>query len=272
MPNRFEKHSKATLFILLFISLLILFLGFEKLVGISLGHTEEQTRHIRLREHSPFLDKMISPVVEDFKYSDKLPDKDYAFSTDKYGFIKPSLPYTTANLTLAFIGGSTTECMFIDTEKRFPYLTGKLLSNENYKVNAINSGVAGNDTLNSINIYLNKIIPLQPDIAILMHNINDLSLLLYENTYWNQNEYRSPIIHEDKSIKAFLKTLLPNTYEFLFRIKANITGHVDEFSEQRGSHKAIDKNRILKMFEENLKVFIGIFKSQRNSTCIDDTS
>lgn len=262
MSNRFEKSSKLTLTIVLLISSIIILIVFEKLVGTTLGLTEEQVRHIRLREHSPMLDKTMSPISSDLKETDGLVDKPYAFATDEHGFIKPSLIHQNPDLIVAFIGGSTTECMHVDVEKRFPYLTGKLLSSNKLKVNSINAGVSGNDSLNSINAYTNKILPLKPDIAVLMHNINDLSILLYEGSYWNHNKFRSPIIQEDKSVKAFLKTILPNTYEFLFRIKANITGHVDEFSAQRGSNKVIDQKRIQELFESNLKIFIEISKAK----------
>lgn len=262
MSNRFEKSSKLTLTIVLLISLIIILIVFEKLVGTTLGLTEEQVRHIRLREHSPILDKTMTPISTDMKETDSLVDKPYAFATDEHGFIKPSLVHKNPDSIIAFIGGSTTECMYVDAQKRFPYLTGELLSGDTLKVNSINAGVSGNDTLNSINAYTNKILPLQPDIAVLMHNINDLSILLYEESYWNQNEFRSPIILEDKSLKAFLKAILPNTYEFLFRIKANITGHADEFYAQRDSNKVIDQKRIQELFESNLKIFIEISKAK----------
>jgi len=197
---------------------------FEKLVGISLGHKETDTRHIRLRENAPHLSLMLTPSDHELKHSENLERKAYDFSTDAHGFLLPSLIHNNADLTVAFIGGSTTECMYVDADKRFHHLVSQSMSNDTYKVNTINAGVSGNDSLNSINAYLNKVIPIKPDIAILMH--------------------------------------LPNSFELLHRIKATLAGPVDEFADDRGKTKAIDQQNIYRQFEENLDVFISISKAK----------
>lgn len=243
-------------------SLLVMLIVFEKLVGMSLGHSETETRHIRLRENTPLLDLKLSPSAAELVLSENLENKAYGFATDKNGFLQPSLTNENADLTLAFIGGSTTECMYVDADKRFHNAVSDLLSNDKRKINALNAGVSGNDSLNSINAYLNKVVPLQPDIALLMHNINDLSTLLHEGSYWNNNGFRSPIIYEDKSLKAILKTIFPNSFELLHRVKSELSGPVDEFAHDRGKTKTINEQGIYRLFEENLKLFISISKAK----------
>ena len=236
--------------------------GFEILLGLVLGNHKTDTRHIRLRENSPHLNLMLSPSEAKLKISENLENKAYAFATDKNGFLLPAFTHTNPDLTLAFIGGSTTECMYVDADKRFPYLISKQLNNDSRRVNAINAGVSGNDSLNSINAYLNKVVPMKPDIAILMHNINDLSTLLHEASYWNNNDYRSPIIQEDKSLKTFLKALMPNSFELLYRVKSSLSDPVDEFAHGRSQTKTIDAERIYGLFKDNLNIFISISKAK----------
>lgn len=262
MANRFEKKSKFTLFTIIAILSLLLLILFEILLEFSLGHKAGDSRYIRLRENAPHLDWEITPSAAKMNLSENLDRKPYSFATDENGFLLPSLLHENADFTLAFIGGSTTECMYVDAQKRFHYLVGESLSNDTRKVNTINAGVSGNDSLSSINAYLNKIIPLKPDIAILMHNINDLSTLLHEDSYWNKNAYRSPIIYPDKSLKAFIKTTLPNSFELLYRFKSKLTGPVDEFAHDRGKTKSIDVEHIYQLFEENLTLFISISKAK----------
>jgi len=248
---------------LLAISLCILLFIFEILMGFVLDNNKEDTRFIRLRENPPLIDIERKPSKAHLDYSENLANKSYRFRTDANGFLYPSFPHGNyADKTIAFIGGSTTECMFVDEESRFPYLVGKQLSTEQHKVNAINAGVSGNDSLHSINAYLNKVIPFKPDIAVLLNNINDLSVLLHEDTYWNNNPYRSPIGYEDKSLNALIKIALPNTYEFLFRFKTNIKGNIDEFANDRGKPKHINADRIYALFEDNLEMFIGVSKAK----------
>ena len=242
--------------------MLLLLLGFEKLIGLSFGQYKADTRYIRLRENLPLQNLKLTLNDAELEFTENIENKTYVFATDENGFIQPSLIHKNADLTLAFIGGSTTECMMVDEAKRFPHLTAELLSNEQFKVNSINAGVSGNDSLNSINAYLNKVIPFKPDVAILMHNVNDLSTLLHEGSYWNTNDYRSPIVYDDKSLKAFIKTKFPNIFELLYRVKSKYSGPVDEFAHDRGKTKSINAERIYSLFEENLEMFVSISKAK----------
>ena len=254
MSNRFEKHPKTTLFIIFVVFSILFLLAIEKLAGTE---SAEQVRHIRLKENSPSQSRLITPDAEIIALSDGLTVKEYPFNIDEYGFLKPSLVHQNPDKTIVFLGGSTTESMFVDEAKRFPALAGSLLEkNLNKKINTLNSGVSGNNTLHSLNIFLNKIVPLQPDIAVLMHNINDLSVLLHEGSYWNQNEYRSTLINEDHSIKALIKSKLPNTYQLAYKIKIKLLGKDREFDTDEQSKPAPDSAIILAMFHANLKTYV----------------
>jgi hypothetical protein len=93
-----------------------------------------------------------------------------------------------------FLGGSITECLFVDADHRFPYVAGQILEQETgARINSYNGGMSGSNTLNAIDILINKVIPLKPDVVVFMENINDLSTLLYEGTYWNKRTARSPL-------------------------------------------------------------------------------
>ena len=54
------------------------------------------------------------------------------------------------------------------------------------RINSYNGGMSGNNSLNVIDLLINKVIPLKPDVVVFMENINDLSTLLYEGTYWSK--------------------------------------------------------------------------------------
>ena len=104
---------------------------------------------------------------------------------------------TKPDLTLVFLGASTTACIYVEEESRFPYLVGKLLAQKTgKKITSINSGVGGNNSLHSLDILLNKIIPVRsPTSWCMMHNINDLVALIYDRTYWSKNPTRQPIVN-----------------------------------------------------------------------------
>ena len=118
--------------------------------------------------------------------SDGLVQKPFVLRVDRQGFIMPSKIHDHPDLTIAFLGGSTTECTYVDEDNRFPYLAGRLLERQTHlKVNSYNAGRSGNNTLHCLNVLLNKVVNLKPDIVVLMENINDLAILMYEKTYWN---------------------------------------------------------------------------------------
>lgn len=99
--------------------------------------------------------------------------------TDANGFIQPSLLHDKPDWTVAFVGGSTTAMNWVLEEKRFPHLAGQVLERRlGKKINTVNAARSGNNTLHSIFIVLAKLYPLKPDFIVMMHAINDLSLLL----------------------------------------------------------------------------------------------
>src|SRR4030042_516486 len=107
------------------------------------------------------------------------------------------------DLPIDFFGGSTTECVYVDEDNRVPYLAGRLLERQTHlKVNSYNAGRSGNDTLHCINVLMNKVVNLKPDLVVLMENINDLAILMYDKTYWNHHPSRSPLMEKPPTLKT----------------------------------------------------------------------
>jgi len=276
-PNWFEKNPKKTLFFSILVLLLALTWATEKILAYQSGvHRSGIRRFIRLREYEPRYSAYISPSEDEIKKSDSLRAQNYLFRTDRDGFIIPSKIHEHPDLTLVFFGGSTTACHYVDEDQRFPYLAGRLLEEHaKLKVNSYNSGVGGNNSLHSIDILLNKVMPLRPDIALMMHNINDMTILLYEKTYWDNNPSRSPLIEIRPyafSSKEIINLVIPNLYDELknmekrirrtFYPKTRNKSLVDEFSHVRGKKIAIDKPYLLKEFKMNLQLFINICQAR----------
>jgi hypothetical protein len=230
-------------------------------------------RYIALRESPPLMADYFTPSEEDQKDQDSLVIKKYKFRIDKNGFIVPSEKYAHPDLSIVFLGGSTTECMYVDEENRFPYLAGCLLEKEcHLKINSYNGGVGGNNSLHSLDNLLNKVLPLHPKIVLMMHNINDLSILLYEKTYWNNNPYKCVIVTEDHGVvsltRIVVKKFIPNLYRQILQI-VNIRKLIrtaeygDEFEVIRSKKVAYDRDEIMKNYGENLDLFITICKTKK---------
>ncbi len=152
-------------------------------------------RHVRLRELPPDLVWIAVPSEEQLSGSDGLVRREYSVRTDDAGFMMPSRIHDAPDLTIIFLGGSTTECVYNDETKRWPYQVGRLIEQQTgLRINAINGGKGGSHSLHSITVLLSKVIPLEPDFVVLMHNINDFAHLLHHRSYWNRDSERSIVI------------------------------------------------------------------------------
>ena len=198
--NWFERHPKKTILWLVLIFILAGAYGAEKLLA-HLNRTHNlvlftERRYINLREILPGLDTVDVPPDKAVRESDGLVQKPYRVRTDARGFMLPFNRHEKPDLTLVFLGGSTVACIYVEEENRFPYLVGNLLAQKTGKqITSINSGVGGSNSLHSLDILLNKIIPVRPDVVVMMHNINDLVALIYDQTYWSKNPSRAAIVN-----------------------------------------------------------------------------
>jgi lysophospholipase L1-like esterase len=99
------------------------------------------------------------------------------FRTDKRSYLLPSRRFEMPDATVAFLGGSTTECMVVQEELRFPARVSYLLEKQGLKVNTLNAGKSGNTIHDSINVLLNHIVEDKPDVVVLMEASNDIGVL-----------------------------------------------------------------------------------------------
>tara|TARA_R110002110_G_scaffold383245_4_gene594678 strand:+ start:36800 stop:37837 length:1038 start_codon:yes stop_codon:yes gene_type:complete len=254
-PSIFEQHAKKTAVGLLLIIIGLLYLVFFP-KWFNNSHTEYEDkslktiltqyyfsrvidnnvkRFIKLREHEPNKSKPDRPSRNYVKnIPGHLERRYYAMDIESNGFIAPSAVHEQPDIKVVFLGGSTTECLYMDADKRFPYLVGRLLEKKlGLKVNSYNGGVSANESMHSINILLNKVLPMKPDMVVMMHNINDLVMLRLHGNY-----------HYPNSLKSHLQTA------------KNVFTHV----EYPKGLEAIENEKIAQAFQKNLEMFIAICK------------
>lgn len=263
------KKCLFNLLISLAVFVALLF-GAEFLLGAISDQTPKKLvprRHISLKEHSPGASKTYEQDLTLFTGEEPNGETRQArFEIDEKGYIEPSNILENPDLRIAFLGGSTTECMDVAESKRFPYLVGQLLNKEGLTVNTMNAAVSGNNSGHTMNIYLNKVLMEKPDIAVMMHNVNDLNILLARKSYWDTNGPPTHIIKEKVSLKTALavrvKSVLPNMgmrfdnvlWKFRKEPKQIVTS-LPKLSEE-------DRLNIFQQFKENLKLFVSISRTK----------
>ena len=276
--NWFERNSKKTIFLLLIVLFLFIAYGSEKILqyknqGMGFNYNLPN-RAIALREYRPYMKELLQAGKKEVYY-DTLVPKHYLLRIDSDGFIMPSKKYSDPDISMVFLGASTTECRFVEEENRFPYLTGLLLERKlGIKINSYNAARSGNHSLHSLDILLNKVVPIKPAFAIMMHNINDISILLYEKSYWNKNKSRSVIFDmNDEIVSNFFRIMrdrwIPNLSAEMRNFDRSIRSlwksdskANDEFATARGKPIVVDKSGMVEQFEMNLQSFIYLCKAR----------
>jgi len=279
MPvNWFNRNPIKTLVITGLVMLVAITYGAEKILqyknkGIGFNFNLPH-RVITLREYRPFMQQWLEAGIEEQNY-DTLVAQKYLLRIDSDGFIVPSKKYANPDMSIVFLGGSTTECRYVAEERRFPYLAGALLEQQTgMKINSYNAARSGNHSLHSLNILLNKVVPLKPGIVVMLHNINDLVVLLYESSYWNPNSSKPVIFDINKEIDAnFFRIIrdryIPNLAAAMHNFDRSLRSlwksgkkSNDEFAKIRGKHLVVDKSGMIEQFEINLQSFIFLCKAR----------
>ncbi len=238
-------------------------------------------RYIRLREAGmPNQHISMEPPAYFPMSTDNLEMKSYSADIDSNGFIKSTAYLTNPLLNIVFLGGSTTECFFVDDSLRFPSLVGKKFQQSGKKINTYNSGVAGNHSMHSINILTNKVIHNDFQVAVLMHNINDLVHLSYNGNYYSEHNsptrasmtvMTKPEIDDNDlgffrkfglstRLKKAFQVVYPVIYEQFYRAKRNVNKNdvPKEFDWITPGPVGIEHER---QFEKNLRTFIFICRA-----------
>jgi hypothetical protein len=270
--NWFQRNPKKTLALVTGLALLLIVFAGEKILqfynhrhGVFL---ETETRYIKLAEYRPLTRFMLPFDRNLLPFTDNAFTKKYPLNIDKDGFIMPSRKYDRPDLSIVFLGGSTTECMYVDEENRFPYLAGVILERETgRKINSYNGAMAGTNSLNAIDTLVNKVLPMNPQVVVFMENINDMSTIIYDGTYWNQKTWRSPIhtVEKRKAVRQLLAEIwFPNLQgAYLNLTRTLLRGEVDQFGHYRGKKLDVDKAKIHREFDMNLQTIVEICKIRR---------
>ena len=110
-------------------------------------------------------------------------DPEVRFRTDARGYIEPARPHAAPDATVAFLGGSTTECRAVREELRFPALTAALLGERGLRVNALNAGRSAGTVHDALHVLLDRVAEDAADLALLMEAVNDAGVLARDGSY-----------------------------------------------------------------------------------------
>jgi len=269
--NAFDRHG---LFILTFLFFVFIFGSVflaEKVIYYQKGKPlAPEFRYLQWRLHTPQIDRWIIPSAGDLGLADGALVGKVRLRTDMHGFIGPTDTHEAPDLKIIFLGGSTTECMFLEEQNRFPYRTARIMEDQyGYTVNAYNGGRSGNASIHSINNLFNVATGLDPDVVVLMHNVNDIVTLIHSNSYWSKGSSRELVGQlRAYDLARYLKNkTVPNLYNETQYLISKVRYHFeknesDEFSSSRGVLFNGSPDEFESQFEAKLKIFVNIAKQE----------
>lgn len=264
------KSKLMNISIITFTALISLII-FDTLLGYFINHNASinyliNTRKLALREIAPNQVFFVEPSDDYLEQSQTLKKKKYKVEVNRNGFITgPNEGVNQNKIDIIFLGGSTTECIFVDDEYRFPFLVSKLLSNNTKKYKTLNGGVSGNNSFHSNLNLLSKVIPENPKFVILMHNVNDISLLSKTKSYWKAPPDKQLVFETKPKYYIILKNLkdilIPNIWLHTKSLISKFRKEKrDDFIHFRGSNEnKVDE--FLHFFENSLNTFIAISRA-----------
>ena len=250
--NRFEKNPRMVFALLWGFTALALCVGAFFVVKAVRDEAKRGVeRYIVLRERRPSSDIPQSPADSLVAVADGLEKRSYPFRADADGYLIPSQVHQHPDLTVVFLGGSTTECMYMQEEERFPYLVGRLMEQRlGITVNTLNGGTAGNNTLHCLLALQAKVLPKRPQAVVLMECVNDLNFLMTVGDYWTPHASRGIVFDKQYNpIKAFILKHLTGR-------KPLEGDSQDEFAAQRGKEKMLDPAVVTASYRKNLEHFV----------------
>lgn len=224
--NRFERYPVVTLVVVVAVLLglvlaaseALLRPGSDKEAAVGGDTVVSPLRFLPLREWQPATRLTFgAPEIRAANARDDLQPV-YPMDIDPFGFIEPSIVHADADLEIVFVGGSTTECLFVKPENRFPHAAGRLLEQRlGLTINSINAGKAGNNTMLSLLATIGKVLPRKPDYIVLMQAANDLGMLNGFGSYWAAHPDFALVRARERSVVALLRDIRDMTVPYTYR-------------------------------------------------------
>lgn len=193
-----------------------------------------------------------------------LEKKKYYYKVDSNGCIVTDANHQHPDFQIAFFGGSTVQCLFVEEGKRMPEVfTRHLEALTGKKINVFNAAAGGSHSQHTINVLVNNLFDKKLDYAFFYGNINDIGVLAHYGKYNNGNPEKGIFFNVDayKELRGVNKGFLSGVRDYLQPLlgKANY----DEYKGIRGNTLITDSAVVFPQVEQALMQIIAICKIRK---------
>jgi lysophospholipase L1-like esterase len=277
MKSFYAKHPKLTLLLFNLIVIFLILMAAEfylKSIAKKPEVVYDNRANVRVSRIREGLPNMSCTVTLDSAHWSRIADnvefKPHRLRFDHDGFLMPSGVHDNPDREVFFLGGSTTLCQDMDEDSRFPVVSGKRLGGlTGLKVNTYNASLYMNNTLHDINTLVNKVLPYEPDVVVMMETCNDIFMLGAYNSYWEPDSRDLSPMYELPSdphpVRYFFKELkdflFPNLFKAAQEALKGKPGEIIFSEEEYVPESYPGDDFFVEKFTKNLKLFINICRA-----------
>lgn len=151
-------------------------------------------RSIRLKELGVKVNRVLTPS-EDYLLKSPLPNKNeiYRIETNEEGN-QFGVIGNKSSKKIYILGDSQTECSFVRHSMRMQSILEKNLLVNGYDYEVENLGVSGSQSINVVNLLINKLSNKQGSTVIVMLPSNDVGPLRYADGYFSNHKFYASVI------------------------------------------------------------------------------
>lgn len=194
-------------------------------------------------------------------------DRHIIHTKNSIGFRGEEPPYINDYVSIIGVGGSTTECRFLNDGMDWVTLLGENLNAEKHKrIWVNNAGLDGHSTFGHQVLLENYLIPIHPNYVIYLLGLNDLERLdwHYDDQQLLKNETSSIVDWLKKNSEIAL--LVNNFYRSIWSYKIDLKhGNLDLKNRQ---HQPVDSLAILKVLDAQ-SPYLAAFEQRLNQLLLD---
>jgi len=135
------------------------------------------------------------------------------FTLNRFGFRSNRLVRVSKQpgvVRIFCVGGSTTECLYLDDQDAWPEVLQRLLASEALGVDVVNVGRSGDTTRDHISLLAHRILPFEPDIVIFLIGLNDLRLHMEPDYSPIRTDSRSVLPEPEVDIRVWVQARICN--------------------------------------------------------------
>lgn len=170
------------------------------------------TRTVRLKELGINLDYMGSPREEDLTGSDgTLLPGPFKVRTDENGFIRGKVEIGS-DQKIVVLGDSVVENKFVQEGGRFTECAEARLALLGRETKVLNGGVSGASMLHILISTLTKVIPLRPEMIVVMTGVMDIDCAIDSESFWTSNPYLTPFVYGARQADPVYKASVPPNF------------------------------------------------------------